>query len=194
MGTWGGAEARQRLETAAQPWQIVGDVELVSTLTIHQALHLLGGIESTLVLFYNLDWVGPAMPPAKEGPLGSDESAFDQRSLDRAPLPSLLYWLRDLIRGDSRHLARLRTLNLVSLIAHILERLPRESDGYITMAVLRAVQAFQNALDEQGGLLPAAYAETSQFWNQVQRDLLLNFKIWRKADSATQHLYLKEVH
>ncbi|KAJ2824674.1 hypothetical protein GGI24_003350, partial [Coemansia furcata] len=66
MGTWGGAEARQRLETAAQPWQIVGDVELVSTLTIHQALHLLGGIESTLVLFYNLDWVGPAMPPARE--------------------------------------------------------------------------------------------------------------------------------
>ncbi|KAJ2396463.1 hypothetical protein GGF41_008600, partial [Coemansia sp. RSA 2531] len=194
MGTWDGIEARHRLETAAQPWQIIGDVELVSTLTIHQALHLLGGIESTLVLFYNLEWVGSAMPPPREGPLGSEESAFDQRSLDRAPLPSLLYWLRDLVRGDPRHLARLRTLNLVPLIAHILERLPRESDGYITMAALRAAQALQSVLDEQGGLLPAAYAETSQFWSQVQRDLLLNFKIWRKADSATQFLYLKEVH
>ncbi|KAJ1906483.1 hypothetical protein LPJ71_004282, partial [Coemansia sp. S17] len=194
MDTWDGIEARHRLETTAQPWQIIGDVELVSTLTIHQALHLLGGIESTLVLFYNLEWVGSAMPPPREGPLGSEESAFDQRSLDRAPLPSLLYWLRDLVRGDPRHLARLRTLNLVPLIAHILERLPRESDGYITMAALRAAQALQSVLDEQGGLLPAAYAETSQFWSQVQRDLLLNFKIWRKADSATQFLYLKEVH
>ncbi|KAJ2864991.1 hypothetical protein GGH94_002533 [Coemansia aciculifera] len=194
MGTWDGVETRHRLETAAEPWQIIGDVELVSTLTIHHALHLLGGIEATLVLFYNLDWVGSAMPPAKEGPLGSEESAFDQRNLDRAPLPSLLYWIRDLVRGDPRHLARLRTLNLVPLIAHILERLPRESDGYITMAALRAAQALQNVLDEQGGLLPAAYAETSQFWSQVQRGLLLNFKIWRKADLATQLLYLKEVH
>ncbi|KAJ2737991.1 hypothetical protein GGI20_006343, partial [Coemansia sp. BCRC 34301] len=62
------------------------------------------------------------------------------------------------------------------------------------MAAFRAIQAFQVALDEQGGLLPGAYAETSQFWCQVQRDLLLNIKIWRKADSATQYLYLKEVH
>ncbi|KAJ2416874.1 hypothetical protein GGI10_000651 [Coemansia sp. RSA 2530] len=192
--TWDGAEARQRLETAAQPWQIIGDIELVSTTTIHQALHLLGGIESTLVLFYNLDWVGSALPPAREGPLGSEESAFDQRSLDRAPLPSLLYLLRDLVRGDPSHLARLLSLNLVPLIAHILERLPRESGGFITMATFRATQALQSALDEQGGLLPAAYTETSRFWCLVQRDLLLNFKIWRKADPGTQLLYLKEVH
>ncbi|KAJ2490685.1 hypothetical protein IWW37_002972 [Coemansia sp. RSA 2050] len=194
VDTWNDAEAKRRLETAAQPWQIIGDIELVSTITIHQALHLLGGIEATLVLFYNLDWVGSALPPAKEGPLGSEESTFDQRSLDRAPLPSLLYWLRDLIRGDPRHLARLLTLNLVPLIAHILERLPRESGGFITMAAFRAAQALQNVLDKQGGLLPAAYTESSRFWCQVQRDLLLNFKIWRKADSATQLLYLKEVH
>ncbi|KAJ2489019.1 hypothetical protein IWW47_005313, partial [Coemansia sp. RSA 2052] len=149
---------------------------------------------ATLVLFYNLSWVGSATPPTREGPLGSEESAFDQRSLDRAPLPSLFYWLRDLVRGDPRHLSRIRALNLVPLIAHILERLPRELDGYITMAALRAVQAFQVALDKQGGLLPAAYAETSQFWSQVQGDLLLNIKIWRKADSTTQYSYLKEVH
>ncbi|KAJ2442809.1 hypothetical protein GGF42_006836, partial [Coemansia sp. RSA 2424] len=193
-GTCDGAEARQRLETAAQPWLVVGDVEPVSTLTIHQALHLLGGIEATLVLFYNLSWVGSATPPTREGPLGSEESAFDQRSLDRAPLPSLFYWLRDLVRGDPRHLSRIRALNLVPLIAHILERLPHKLDGYITMAAFRAVQAFQVALDKQGGLLPAAYAETSQFWSQVQGDLLLNIKIWRKADSTTQYSYLKEVH
>ncbi|KAJ2326216.1 hypothetical protein GGI00_004811, partial [Coemansia sp. RSA 2681] len=80
------------------------------------------------------------------------------------------------------------------LIAHILERLPHKLDGYITMAAFRAVQAFQVALDKQGGLLPAAYAETSQFWSQVQGDLLLNIKIWRKAESTTQYSYLKEVH
>ncbi|KAJ2889991.1 hypothetical protein GGI21_006347, partial [Coemansia aciculifera] len=107
-----GAEAKQRLEVAAQPWQAIGDVEPVSTLTIHQSLYLLGGIEATLVLFYNLGWVGSATPPVREGPLGSEESTFDQRSLDRAPLPSLFYWLRDLVRGDPRHLLRIRALNL----------------------------------------------------------------------------------
>ncbi|KAJ1998366.1 hypothetical protein GGI04_005032, partial [Coemansia thaxteri] len=187
-------DAKARLDAAAQPWRIVGDIESVNSLTIHRAMYLLGGIECTMVLFYHLDWVGSALPPAKKGPLGSDESVFDPRSLDCAPLPSLLYLLRDLVRGDPRHLAHIRSLNLVALVAHVLEQLPRESDCHLTVALLRAMQALQCALDEQGGLSPATYPETSQLWSQVQRDLLLNLRIWRKADLSTQFAYLKEAH
>ncbi|KAJ1946338.1 hypothetical protein GGF37_001230, partial [Kickxella alabastrina] len=192
--TWENAEARARLVEAAEPWQMHGDVLSVTATGVHRALHSLGGLEVTLVLLYHLDWIGSASPPAKEGPLGSEESAFDQRTLDCAPLPSYFYWLRDLVRGHPWHLMGVRALNLVGLIGRTLQQQLRDPEAHLTMATLRAMQAFQTALDEQGGLLPTSYPGTSQLWSQVQHDLILNFEIWRRADVATQLLYLKEVH
>ncbi|KAJ2726135.1 hypothetical protein GGI07_000774 [Coemansia sp. Benny D115] len=194
QGTSENSKSKARLKEASQPWSILGDVLPVTATTIHRAIFALGGLEVSLVLLQNLGWIGPASPPTKEGPLGSEESAFDQRTLDFAPLPSYFYWLRDLVRGNPWHLPRIFSFNLVGLVARTLQLQLREPGAHLTMAALRAIQAFQVALDEQGGLLPSSYAGTSQLWSQVQRELVLNFKIWRRADVATQSLYLKEVH
>ncbi|KAJ2414486.1 hypothetical protein GGF47_005710, partial [Coemansia sp. RSA 2524] len=85
------SEDRLRMEEASQPWQMCGNVLAASTTTIHQLLSSIGGIESVLVLLYHLDWIGSAMPLARVGPLGSEERAFDQRMLERMPLPSFFY-------------------------------------------------------------------------------------------------------
>ncbi|KAJ2561203.1 hypothetical protein GGH12_004184 [Coemansia sp. RSA 1822] len=186
------SEDRVRMEEASQPWQMRGHVLTVSTTTIHQLLSSVGGIESVLVLLYHLDWIGSAMPLARVGPLGSDERAFDQRMLERMPLPSFFYLLRDLVRGDPCMLGGIHSLNMVSLIARIIQKQP-DLASHLTMATLRAMQAFQTALDTQGGCLPSVYADTSQFWSQVQRELVFNLRIWRRATAECQLLYLKEM-
>ncbi|KAJ2784172.1 hypothetical protein H4R18_001299 [Coemansia javaensis] len=180
------------LDEAAQPWRLYGDALAVTPVTIHQLLHCLGGVESLFVFLYRLDWIGPATPPAVEGPLGSEERAFDQRLLRHAPLPSFLYLLRDLLRGSPGHLASITALNLVPLAARIL-RQRHDIASHLTMATLRAMQALQTALDAQGGSLPSAYPDTSRLWNQVQRELILNLQIWRRASVDTQLQYLAEV-
>ncbi|KAJ2791271.1 hypothetical protein H4R21_006348, partial [Coemansia helicoidea] len=125
------------------------------------------------------------------GPLGSEESTFDQRLLQQAPLPSFFYLLRDLLRGSPGDLARINALNLVPLVARIL-RQGHDIMPHLTMATLRAMQAFQSALDAQGGLLPSAYPDTSRLWSQVQRELILNFQIWRRAGVDVQLQHLEE--
>ncbi|KAJ1949215.1 hypothetical protein FBU59_001241, partial [Linderina macrospora] len=191
---WETNDGRVRLSEAAQAWKMHGDVLAVTTTTIHQALHALGGLEPTLMLLHHLSWIGPAVPPAREGPLGTDESAFDQRSQDHTPLPSFFLWLRDIIRGDPKHLAGIRALNFVPLVASILQKHLQDPAMHLTIAAFRAMQAFQTAFDEQGGLLPAVYGDTSAFWSQVQHDLILNVSIWRHAEVANQIIYLKEIH
>ncbi|KAJ2502257.1 hypothetical protein GGH96_001192 [Coemansia sp. RSA 1972] len=185
-------EDRARMEEASQPWQMRGNVLAASTTTIHQLLSSIGGIESVLVLLYHLDWIGLAMPPARVGPLGSEERAFDQRMLERMPLPSFFYLLRDLVRGDPCMLSGIHALNMVSLIARIIQK-QTDLASHLTMATLRAMQSFQTALDAQGGCLPSVYADTSQFWSQVQRVLVFNLRIWRRATAECQLLYLKEM-
>ncbi|KAJ2715225.1 hypothetical protein H4R19_001315 [Coemansia spiralis] len=181
---------RGRTEDAAQPWLLCGEVQAVTATTIHQVMHCLGGVESVLVLLYHLDWAGSTTPPTAEGPLGSEENTFDQRVLQQAPLPSFFYLLRDLLRGSPGDLARVSALNLVPLVARILQQ-RRDIAQHLTMATLRAMQAFQVALDTQGGTLPSAWSDTSWLWSQVQRDLILNFRIWRRAgvDVQLQHLH-----
>ncbi|KAJ1906949.1 hypothetical protein LPJ81_001058, partial [Coemansia sp. IMI 209127] len=193
-GTWDTEETKARLEDASRPWSMQGDVLPVSTVTIHQSMHLLGGIEAALLFLYHLDWIGPAVPLAKEGPLGSDERAFDQTSLDGAPLPTFFFWLRNLMKGDPRHIVGIRSTNLVPLIAHVLQRQIKDPGPHLSVAVLRAMQSFQTSFDKQGGLSSPVYASTSSFWSQVQRELVLNFKIWRRADFVTQTAYLRNVH
>ncbi|KAJ1735128.1 hypothetical protein LPJ61_000722 [Coemansia biformis] len=180
------------MKDAARPWQLCGGVLAVTSTTIHQLMHCLGGIEWVFVLLYHLDWVGPATPPAAEGPLGSDGSAFDQQLLRHAPLPSLFYLLRDLLRGSPGELARINALNLVPLMARIL-RQRHDIAPHLTMATLRAMQALQTALDAQGGRLPSAYPDTARLWSQVQRELILNFQIWRSASADVQLQHLEEV-
>ncbi|KAJ2297151.1 hypothetical protein H4R23_006625, partial [Coemansia sp. Cherry 401B] len=169
-----------------------GSVLAINTTTIHQLLHCIGGAEAILVLLYHPDWIGPTVPPAREGPLGSEENIFDQRVLDRMPLPSFFYLMRDLVRGDPRTLAAILPLNVVPLIARIIQR---RSDlaSHLTMAALWAIQGFQTALDGQGGCLPAVYNDTSQLWCQVQRELVLNLRIWRQATAECQLRYLREI-
>ncbi|KAJ2280686.1 hypothetical protein GGH14_002265, partial [Coemansia sp. RSA 370] len=186
------SEDRLRMEEASQPWQMCGNVLAASTTTIHQLLSSIGGIESVLVLLYHLDWIGSAMPLARVGPLGSEERAFDQRMLERMPLPSFFYLLRDLVCGDPCMLGGIHALNMVSLIARIIQKQP-DLASHLTMATLRAIQGFQTALDAQGGCLPSVYADTSQFWSQVQRELVFNLRIWRRATAECQLLYLKEM-
>ncbi|KAJ2568751.1 hypothetical protein IW140_003634 [Coemansia sp. RSA 1813] len=193
-GTWDTAETKARLEDASRPWLMLGDVLPVNTMTIHQSVHLLGGIETALIFLYHLDWIGPALPLAKEGPLGSEERAFDQTSLDCAPLPTFFYWLRNLIKCDPRHMVGIKSTNLVSLIAHVLQQQIKDPGPHLSVAVLRAMQSLQTAFDKQGGLSSPAYTTTSSLWSQVQRELVLNFKIWRRADFATQTAYLRNVH
>ncbi|KAJ2625433.1 hypothetical protein GGI25_000528 [Coemansia spiralis] len=193
-GAWDMTETKAHLKESVQPWVMVGDVLPINSLTIHQAMHLLGGIEAALVFLYHLEWIGPPVPPAKEGPLGSEESTFDQRSLDSAPLPAFFYWLRNLARGDPQNLVGIRSTNMVSLMAHVLQQQLSDPSSYLSAAVLRAMQSFQVAFDKQGGLLSPVYASTSSFWSQVQRDLILNFKVWRRADFTTQLAYLREAH
>ncbi|KAJ2866440.1 hypothetical protein GGI22_001285, partial [Coemansia erecta] len=133
-------------------------------------------------------------PLTKEGPLGSEERAFDQTSLDGAPLPTFFFWLRNLMKGDPRHIVGIRSTNLVPLIAHVLQRQIKDPEPHLSVAALRAMQSFQTAFDKQGGLSPSVYTSTSSFWSQVQRELVLNFKIWRRADFVTQTAYLRNVH
>ncbi|KAJ2822998.1 hypothetical protein IWW50_003976, partial [Coemansia erecta] len=187
-----GAEDRARMEEAAQPWQMCGDVLAVNTTTVHQLLPCVGGIEAMLVLLYHLDWVGPAVPPVSEGPLGSEERTFDLRVFERTPLPSFFYLLRDLVRGDPRILGRIHALNVVPLIARIIQK-QTDLAGHLTIAAMRAMQSFQESLDAQGGCLPSAYADTSQFWSQTQRELILNLRIWRRATAECQLQYLREL-
>ncbi|KAJ2773040.1 hypothetical protein IWQ56_001136, partial [Coemansia nantahalensis] len=187
----GGDREAAAAAAATQPWQLCGEVLAVTATTIHQAMHCLGGVESVLVLLYHLDWMGPTMPSVAEGPLGSEESTFDQRLLQQAPLPSFFYLLRDLLRGSPGDLARINALNLVPLVARIL-RQGHDIMPHLTMATLRAMQAFQSALDAQGGLLPSAYPDTSRLWSQVQRELILNFQIWRRAGVDVQLQHLEE--
>ncbi|KAJ1948707.1 hypothetical protein EC988_005067, partial [Linderina pennispora] len=191
---WETNDGRTRLEEAAQAWKMHGDVLAVTTTTIHQALHALGGLEPTLMLLHHLSWIGPAVPLAKEGPLGTDERAFDQRTMEHTPLPSFFMWLRDLVRGDPKHLAGIRAVNFVPLVASILQKHLQDPGMHLTLAAFRAMQAFQTAFDEQGGLLPAVYSDTSAFWSQVQHDLILNVSIWRHAEVGNQMEYLKEIH
>ncbi|KAJ2788452.1 hypothetical protein H4R20_007377, partial [Coemansia guatemalensis] len=155
---------RVRMEEASQSWLFCGPALAIDAVTVHRLLHTLGGVESVLVLVQHLDWLGAATHPAM-GPLGSDENVFDQRVLECMPLPSFFYFLRDLIRGDPRHLLRIQSFNMVPLLARILQQRD-DLSSHLTMAALRAMQAFQTALDSQGGCLPAVYADVSSFWNQ----------------------------
>ncbi|KAJ2079660.1 hypothetical protein H4R24_003630 [Coemansia sp. RSA 988] len=180
-----------RMEEASRPWLFCGSVLAIEAVTIHRLLHSLGGVESVLVFLQHLDWLGAATRPAM-GPLGSDEGIFDQRVLECMPLPSFFYFLRDLIRGDPRHLLRIQSFNMVPLLARVLQQRD-DLPSHLTMAALRAMQAFQAALDSQGGRLPAVYADVSSFWSQVQQYLILNLRIWRQADVDTQLLYLNEM-
>lgn len=183
-----------RLLKATQAWELVGEVGIIRRTTIHQALRHVGGIESLLILLYHLEWIGPANPPVREGPLGSEESTFDNNAMDNTPLPRFLLLLHDIIRGDPRHMAHSRVLNDIALVAYILERHVPKPENHLSIAVLRTMQMLQTVFDSRGGLSPTVYDETSHFWSQVQRYLILNLKIWRKASIDIQMLYLKQAH
>ncbi|KAJ2160579.1 hypothetical protein GGF46_002175, partial [Coemansia sp. RSA 552] len=187
-----GPEDRVRAERASRRWQICGTVLAMHTRRIHQLMGCLGGIESIFILVYRLDWIGPAVPAVKEGPLGSEESIFDQRVLERLPLPSFFYLLRDLVRGNPQLLASVLSFNAVPLIARIVQQ-QRDLAPHLNIAALRAAQAFQVVLDAQGGLLPSVYSETSQLWCQVQREIVFNLRIWRRAEVGAQLQYLREM-
>ncbi|KAJ1868060.1 hypothetical protein LPJ78_000557 [Coemansia sp. RSA 989] len=164
---------RARVAEAAQPWQIHGDLLAINSATIHQLLPCVGGVETMFLFLLHLDWIYPG--------------AVDQ--CDK-PLELFFYFLRDLLRGNPQLLANIKAQ--VVWISRVIQCLP-DLPSQLTMDVLRAIQSFQTALDIQGGHLPSIHTETSLLWSQVQRELVLNFDIWRQASIECQLQYLKEV-
>ncbi|KAJ2847470.1 hypothetical protein IWW36_003842, partial [Coemansia brasiliensis] len=168
---------RARMAESAQPWQIRGDLLAINAVTVHQLLPCVGGVETMFLFLLHLSWIGSSAP-------------LDTNDQSDKPLELFFYLLRDLLRGNPQLLPNIKSR--VLWISQVIQCLP-ELPNHLTMGVLRAMQSFQTALDIQGGRLPSMYAETSLLWSQIQREMILNFCIWRQASMECQLQYLKEI-